>query len=121
MSLYSLSIRRPVLATVFALVITIFGAVGFYFLGVREYPAVDPPVISVTTEYRGANADVIDSQITEPLEEQINGIDGIRTMNSSAPPTTSATASAAPGACSRPTPSPPPCRSPTPTRRRSSS
>jgi len=82
MSLYSLSIRRPVLATVFALVITIFGAVGFYFLGVREYPAVDPPVISVTTEYRGANADVIDSQITEPLEEQINGIDGIRTITS---------------------------------------
>ena len=82
MSLYSLSIRRPVLATVFALVITIFGAVGFYFLGVREYPAVDPPVISVSTSYRGANADVIDSQITEPLEEQINGIDGIRTITS---------------------------------------
>ena len=82
MSLYSLSIRRPVLATVFALVITIFGAVGFYFLGVREYPAVDPPVISVTTSYRGANADVIDSQITEPLEEQINGINGIRTITS---------------------------------------
>ncbi len=82
MSLYSISIRRPVLSTVFALVIFIFGAVGFYFLGVREYPAVDPPVISVATEYRGANADVIDSQITEPLEEQINGIDGIRTIQS---------------------------------------
>ena len=82
MSLYSLSIRRPVLATVFALLIMIFGAVGFYFLGVREYPAVDPPIISVTTQYRGANADVIDSQITEPLEEQINGIDGIRTIES---------------------------------------
>ena len=82
MSLYSLSIRRPVLATVFALLIMIFGAVGFYFLGVRESPAVDPPVISVTTQYRGANADVIDSQITEPLEEQINGIDGIRTIES---------------------------------------
>jgi multidrug efflux pump len=82
MSIYSLSIRRPVLATVFALMILIFGAVGFYFLGVREYPAVDPPVISVTTSYRGANADVIDSQITEPLEEQINGIDGIRTITS---------------------------------------
>jgi len=82
MSLYSLSIRRPVLATVFALLIMIFGAVGFYFLGVREYPAVDPPIISVATTYRGANADVIDSQITEPLEEQINGIDGIRTIES---------------------------------------
>lgn len=82
MSLYSLSIRRPVLSTVLSTMIIIFGAVGFYFLGVREYPAVSPPVISVTTEYRGANADVIDSQITEPLEEQINGIDGIRTINS---------------------------------------
>jgi hypothetical protein len=61
MSLYSLSIRRPVLSTVFALLIMIFGAVGFYFLGVREYPAVDPPIISVSTQYRGANADVIDS------------------------------------------------------------
>ncbi|PEN13479.1 acriflavin resistance protein [Longibacter salinarum] len=82
MSLYSLSIRRPVLSTVLSTMIIIFGAVGFYFLGVREYPSVSPPVISVTTEYRGANADVIDSQITEPLEEQINGIDGIRTISS---------------------------------------
>jgi len=82
MSLYSLSIRRPVLSTVLSTMIIIFGAVGFYFLGVREYPAVNPPVISVTTEYRGANAEVIDSQITEPLEEQINGIDGIRTISS---------------------------------------
>jgi len=81
-SLYSISIRRPVLATVFALLIFIFGAVGFYFLGVREYPETDPPVINVTTEYSGANADVIDSQITEPLEEEINSIDGIRTMES---------------------------------------
>ena len=82
MSLYSLSIRRPVLSTVLSTMIIIFGAIGFYFLGVREYPAVSPPVISVTTEYRGANADVIDSQITEPLEEQINGIDGIGTISS---------------------------------------
>ncbi len=82
MTLYSLSIRRPVLATVLSLVIVIFGVVGFSFLGVREFPAVDPPVISVVTAYRGANADVIDSQITEPLEEQINGIDGIRTITS---------------------------------------
>jgi len=81
-SLYSISIRRPVLATVFALFIFIFGAVGFYFLGVREYPETDPPVINVSTQYSGANADVIDSQITEPLEEEINGIDGIRTMES---------------------------------------
>ena len=83
MSLYALSIRRPVLATVFSLVIILFGILGYTSLGVREYPAVDPPIISVSTSYRGANADVIDAQITEPLEEQINGIDGIRTLTSS--------------------------------------
>jgi multidrug efflux pump len=82
MSLYALSIRRPVLATVFSLVIVLFGVLGYTSLGVREYPAVDPPIISVSTSYRGANADVIDAQITEPLEEQINGIDGIRTLTS---------------------------------------
>ncbi len=82
MSLYSLSIRRPVLATVMSVAIVIFGIIGFFFLGIREYPAVDPPVVSVGTTYRGANADVIDAQITEPLEESINGIDGIRTLTS---------------------------------------
>ncbi len=82
MALYSLSIRRPVLATVMATMIVIFGAIAFFFLGVREYPSVDPPVISVSTNYTGANADVIDAQITEPLEEQINGIEGIRTLTS---------------------------------------
>ena len=82
MSLYSLSIRRPVLATVMSFAIIIFGVIGSFFLGVREYPAVEPPVISVGTSYRGANADVIDAQITEPLEESINGIDGIRTLTS---------------------------------------
>ena len=82
MSLYSLSIRRPVLATVMAAMIVIFGAVAFYFLGVREFPSVDPPVITVTTTYTGANADVIDSQITEPLEDAVNTVDGIRTLES---------------------------------------
>ncbi len=82
MTLYALSIRRPVLATVMSVVIVIFGIIGFFYLGVREYPAVDPAVISVSTSYRGANAEVIDSQITEPLEESINGIDGIRTITS---------------------------------------
>ncbi len=82
MSLYTLSIRRPVLATVMSVVIVIFGVIGFFFLGVREYPAVEPPIISVSTSYRGANADVIDAQITEPLEESINGIEGIRTLSS---------------------------------------
>jgi multidrug efflux pump len=81
-SLYSVSIRRPVLAIVMSLVIMIFGLLGFSFLGVREFPAVDPPVVTVSTEYRGANADVIETQITEPLEESINGVAGIRTLTS---------------------------------------
>jgi multidrug efflux pump len=82
MSLYSLSIRRPVLAVVLSLVILLFGVIAFTYLGVREYPAVDPPVITVSTSYQGANADVIESQITEPLEESVNGVDGIRTLTS---------------------------------------
>ncbi len=82
MSLSSLSIRRPVLAIVMSIVIVVFGAIGYTFLGVREYPAVDPPIITVSTSYTGANADVIESQITEPLEESINGIAGIRTLTS---------------------------------------
>ncbi|MEX0843925.1 MAG: efflux RND transporter permease subunit [Balneolaceae bacterium] len=82
MSLSSLSIRRPVLATVMSLVILILGIVAFTFLGIREYPATEPPIVTVSTSYTGANADVIESQITEPLEEEINGIAGIRTMTS---------------------------------------
>lgn len=82
MSLSSLSIRRPVLATVMSIVIVIFGIIGYNYLGVREYPAVDPPIVTVSTNYVGANADVIESQITEPLEESINGIAGIRTLTS---------------------------------------
>lgn len=82
MSLSSLSIRRPVLASVMSLVIVLFGVISFTYLGVREYPAVDPPIITVSTNYIGANADVIETQITEPLEESINGIAGIRTLSS---------------------------------------
>ncbi len=82
MSLSSLSIQRPVLAIVMSIVIIIFGAIGFFSLGIREYPAVDPPIVTVATTYAGANADVIESQITEPLEESINGIAGVRTMTS---------------------------------------
>ncbi len=82
MSLSSISISRPVLAVVFSLLIVVFGVVGFLYLGVREYPAVDPPVITVTTNYPGANADVIESQITEPLEQSLNGIDGINQITS---------------------------------------
>jgi len=82
MSLSSLSIRRPVLASVMSIVIVLFGVISFYYLGVREYPSVDPPIITVATEYTGANADVIESQITEPLEESINGVAGIRVLSS---------------------------------------
>ena len=80
MSLSSISIRRPVLATVFSLVILLFGIIGMTYLGVREFPSVDPPIISVRTYYPGANSDVIETQITEPLEQSINGIQGIRTL-----------------------------------------
>ena len=82
MSLSSLSIRRPVLSIVMSLVIVIFGIVGFTSLGVREFPNVDAPIVNVMTSYPGANADVVESQITEPLEESISGIAGIRTLRS---------------------------------------
>ena len=82
MSLSSISIHRPVLATVIAIVIVLFGIIGYTYLGLREYPVVDPPVITVTANYVGANAQVIESQLTEPLEERINGIAGIRSMSS---------------------------------------
>jgi multidrug efflux pump len=81
-SLSVISINRPVLAIVMSLVIVLFGVIGFSFLGVREFPSVDPPVVTVSTVYVGANADVIESQITEPLEEAINGVAGIRTLTS---------------------------------------
>ena len=82
MSLSSTSINRPVLATVFSLVILLFGIIGMTYLGIREFPSVDPPIISVSTSYPGANSDVIETQITEPLEQSINGIPGIRTLTS---------------------------------------
>ncbi len=82
MNLSSISIERPVLATVMSIFIVIFGGIGFTYLGVREYPSVDPPVVTVTTNYPGANAEVIESQITEPLEDKINGVPGIRSMAS---------------------------------------
>lgn len=82
MNISELSLKRPVLATVMNLMIILFGVVGFTFLAVRDYPAIDPPIITVSTSYTGANADIIESQITEPLEKQINGIPGIRTISS---------------------------------------
>jgi multidrug efflux pump len=83
MSISEISIRRPVLALVMNILIVLFGAIGYTYLGVREYPSVDPPVITVRTNYAGANADIIESQITEPLEKAINGIEGIRSISSS--------------------------------------
>lgn len=80
--LSSLSIRRPVLASVMSIIIVLFGIISFFYLGVREYPSVDPPIVTVSTSYTGANADVIESQITEPLEEAINAVAGIRTLTS---------------------------------------
>ncbi len=82
MSLSATSIRRPVLSIVYSLILVIFGIVAFTFLEIREYPSVDPPIVTVTTTYPGANSDVIETQITEPLEQSINGIDGIKTLTS---------------------------------------
>jgi hydrophobe/amphiphile efflux-1 (HAE1) family protein len=82
MNISELSIKRPILATVMNLFLILLGVIGYTFLGVREYPAIDPPVITVSTSYAGANADIIESQITEPLEKSINGIPGIRTISS---------------------------------------
>jgi hydrophobe/amphiphile efflux-1 (HAE1) family protein len=83
MSISTTSIKRPVLAIVMNLTILLFGIIGYNFLGVREFPNIDPTVVSVRTSYPGANSDIIESQITEPLEKSINGIDGIRNISSS--------------------------------------
>ncbi len=83
MSISTTSIKRPVLAIVMNLMIILFGLIGYNFLGIREYPSIDPTVVSVRTSYPGANSDIIESQITEPLEKSINAIDGIRNISSS--------------------------------------
>lgn len=83
MNISELSLKRPVLAVVMNLLIILFGVVGYHFLSLRDYPAIDPPIVNVRTSYIGANADIIESQITEPLEKSINGIPGIKTISSS--------------------------------------
>ncbi|MDQ6814103.1 MAG: efflux RND transporter permease subunit [Bacteroidota bacterium] len=83
MNISELSLRRPVLATVINLLIILFGLVGFSFLSVREYPAIDPPIVNVRTSYTGANSDIIETQITEPVEKAVNGIPGIKSISSS--------------------------------------
>ncbi len=82
MSLSSTCINRPVLATVMNIIVMLVGCIGVVFLGVRDYPSVDPPIISVSASFPGANADVIETQVTEPLEAAINGIQGIRSLTS---------------------------------------
>ena len=83
MSLSTLSIKRPVFTIVVNLTIVLFGLIGYSFLGVREFPSIDPAQVSIRTNYTGANSDIIESQITEPLEKAINSIDGIRNVTSS--------------------------------------
>ena len=83
MSLSTTSIRRPVFTIVINLLIVLFGIIGYTFLGVREFPSIDPAQVSIRTNYIGANSDIIESQITEPLEKAINSIDGIRNVTSS--------------------------------------
>lgn len=83
MNLTAVFIKRPVLTIVVNITIILFGYIGFSFLGVREYPSIDPAIVSVRTNYAGANPDIIESQITEPLEKAINSIDGIRNISSS--------------------------------------
>lgn len=82
MSLSSLSLNRPVFAMVMSIIIVLFGIIGYRYLGVREYPAIDPPIITVRTNYTGANPEIIESQITEPIEKSLNSIEGIRTISS---------------------------------------
>ena len=83
MTISDIAIKRPVASIVLSLIIVLFGAVGFGYLGVRLYPAIDPPIINVRTSYTGANAEIIESQITEPLEKAINGIEGVKSISSS--------------------------------------
>lgn len=83
MTVSDFALKRPVASIVMSLIILLFGVVGYNFLGVRLYPAIDPPIINVRTSYTGANSDIIESQITEPLEKAINGIEGVKSITSS--------------------------------------
>ncbi|MBK9530952.1 MAG: efflux RND transporter permease subunit [Chitinophagaceae bacterium] len=83
MNISEISLRRPVMSMVLSIIIILFGFIGFKFLGIRDYPAIDPPNISVRTSYPGANSDIIESQITEPLEKAVNGIAGVKNITSS--------------------------------------
>src|SRR4051812_12886537 len=82
MQMSELSIRRPVLATVMSLTLLLVGIVAYQRLSVREYPKIDEPVVTVTTKYQGASAEIVESQVTQPLEESLSGIEGIDVMSS---------------------------------------
>src|SRR5947207_9622924 len=82
MTLPRISIQRPILATMMNLALILFGLIGLSRLPVRELPDIDPPIVSVTTVYPGANAQVVETEVTERLEEAINSIEGIRTLTS---------------------------------------
>ena len=92
MMLSDLSVRRPVLAAVLSLLLIAFGAVAFDLLPLREYPDIDPPVVTIETTYRGASASVVETRITQPLEERIAGIAGLDSISSSSSPRSSETA-----------------------------
>ena len=82
MLLSDVCIRRPVFATVLSLLIVLIGLISYDRLTVREYPAIDEPVVSVSTTYTGASPEVIESQVTKPLEDQLAGIEGVDVMTS---------------------------------------
>nr|MBP6782065.1 efflux RND transporter permease subunit [Ottowia sp.] len=82
MQLAEVSIRRPVFATVLSLLILLIGAVSYTRLAVREYPKIDEPVVTVSVRYGGASAEVIESQVTKPLEDSIAGIDAVDVLTS---------------------------------------
>src|SRR2546426_7256622 len=82
MTLPRISIQRPVLASMMSLALVFFGLIGLSRLPVRELPDIDPPIVSVTTVYPGANAAVVETEVTERLEEEINNIEGIKTLTS---------------------------------------
>ncbi|MST01137.1 MAG: efflux RND transporter permease subunit, partial [Pedosphaera sp.] len=77
-----ISIQRPVLASMMSLLLVLFGIIGLSRLPVRELPDIDPPIVSVTTIYPGANAAVVETEVTERLEEAVSNIEGIKTLSS---------------------------------------
>ena len=82
MQLSDISVKRPVFAAVVAMLVAVVGIVGFFGLSVREYPDVDPPVVSVETRYIGAAANVVETRVTQVLEEQLSGLEGLQTITS---------------------------------------